>query len=298
MGYVTNNTLDSHGRILTERRVVGAVDGVGNSETTDVVTTFTYTATPSGSDPPAGLVASVTDALGNVTSLTYNNKGWLTQITDPDSHTRSFTYDAAGNALTLTDELGKVTTNTYDTLDRLLTVTLPDPDGGGALSSPVSAFVYDAVGNVTSVTDPLSRVTLLTVSAYSQPLTQRQVVGNVDGVGNSETDDVVQTIAYHTSGSNKGLVNTITDPLGNVTTIGYTSRRVTSITQPDPDGGEAMPSGARLACFQIRCVLVTSPLPPPRTARMNRSVCSEAFHRVPAGFSGSRNAASSSSFSK
>ncbi|MGE3407544.1 MAG: Calx-beta domain-containing protein [Pirellulales bacterium] len=229
------------GLVLSTRLVVGDVDDEINEETDDIVETYTYTPEPTVSgDPPAGLLASVTDALGNVTEYEYDESGWLTQITNPDLTTIGYTYDSAGNVLTETDELGQTTTYTYDNLGRLLTITQPDPDGSGGgnpLTSPVTTLAYDAAGNVTSITDPNGNVTLYEYNSFSQLVGERRVVGNVDDEINEETDDVVMLYAYYTSGASQGLLQTATDALGNVTTYAYTDRRLTSITEADPDGG-------------------------------------------------------------
>ena len=52
------------------------------------------------------------------------------------------------DVLTTVDPLGKTTTLAYDERNRLISKTLPDPDGGGALTAPVLEYEYDAVGTV------------------------------------------------------------------------------------------------------------------------------------------------------
>jgi YD repeat-containing protein len=109
-----------------------------------------------------GQVTSITlpdpDGAGSLTSpvttIAYDSLGRPVTLTNPDSTTQTFTYSTADQLLTSTDELSRVTTYTYDTLDRVLTVTLPDPDGAGSLTSPVTTLVYNAGSLVTSVTDP------------------------------------------------------------------------------------------------------------------------------------------------
>ena len=36
---------------------------------------------------------------------------------------------------------------------------MDDPDGGGALTSPVTEYSYDLAGNLINVTDPLGNIT-------------------------------------------------------------------------------------------------------------------------------------------
>jgi YD repeat-containing protein len=59
----------------------------------------------------------------------------------------------------VTDALGRVTTFDYDGLGRTTAVTLPDPDGGGALAAPAWTYTFDAVGNLLTETEPLGNVT-------------------------------------------------------------------------------------------------------------------------------------------
>ncbi len=102
-----------------------------------VIETITYTDRP-GTDTvtdPAGITRvwpyktrkQVTDALGGITVSRYDEERRVISETNPESWTRSFTYDPFGNLESETDFSGKTTTYKYDALDRLTSIT--DPSG-------------------------------------------------------------------------------------------------------------------------------------------------------------------------
>jgi len=97
---------------------------------TDVsdLTTFAYHACTTGSE--CGQLASVTNALGHVTSFD--------------------AYDGAGRLLESTDPLGTVTTTTYDPRGRVLTTTRTPVSGAPRTWS----FTYDANGQLETSTSP------------------------------------------------------------------------------------------------------------------------------------------------
>jgi YD repeat-containing protein len=66
-----------------------------------------------------GNVLIVTDANSKVTTYVYNNRDQLASVTDAASGVMSFTYDAVGNLLTKTNPRSKTTTYAYDNLSRL-----------------------------------------------------------------------------------------------------------------------------------------------------------------------------------
>ncbi|MEV4942876.1 LamG-like jellyroll fold domain-containing protein [Streptomyces zaomyceticus] len=129
---------------------------------------------------PAGRLASITDAMGWVTSYTYTDDGLSASVVRNDPQTgKSFTeqantYDAAGNLIEqVTSDSRKRTTFTVDAADRT-TRTVIDPNGLARTTQtsydpddrvvtetevdPATGDVdmtdtrYDALGNVTGVT--------------------------------------------------------------------------------------------------------------------------------------------------
>lgn len=166
LGNVTSFSYDGDGNVLTE------TDPLGN------VTRFTYTTvTPGFFDRvkgarPVSLLTTTTDPLGNttlnsylgtnlvstrdavgfVTSYSYDDAGNQTAITDAAGNVTHFDYDGSGNLLRQVDALGHATTFTYDAAgnQRTQTTTLTTPVGVRTL---VTSMDYDANGHPTSVTD-------------------------------------------------------------------------------------------------------------------------------------------------
>lgn len=109
---------------------------------------------------PAGRQSTTTiDELGRVlfeevagllpTSYTYDSRGRLATIsqgTDADSRTTTFTYNSQGLLAAITDPLNRTVRFTYDAAGRVLQQTMPD--------NRVISYTYDAGGNLTSLTPP------------------------------------------------------------------------------------------------------------------------------------------------
>ncbi len=224
-GRVTDYSLDpSNGNVLSATQVSLA----GNR-----VTSYTYTPAPTASgDPPAGLVASITDARGIVTAITYNSHGLPTQIVyaqgTADEASVSFTYDSNDNPASYTDELGRVTSLTYDDLNRLIETDLPAPDPNNPTVFPVISALYSATGKKISETDPLGNVMQYSYGAFGH-LTQIQQPDPAGG-----TNYTITQYGYDDAGN----LTTITDPLSRITTYGFDAdNRQTSMRAPNPSDG-------------------------------------------------------------
>ncbi|NBT35423.1 MAG: RHS repeat protein [Betaproteobacteria bacterium] len=225
----------TNGLVLSMTRVVGAVDSAINHETNDVTTTYTYTAGTGG--VPAGLVQTMTDALGRITSYAYTTHGLLQTMTravgTSDQTTMSFEYDASDNLTAVIDGLGRRTQYAYDNLHRLTSLTQADPDGTGPKTSPVWHFAYDANGNRTSMTDPLGNVTQYLYD----------VRGRLSGTIQPDPDGAGPQVAPTTSSTYDCVGNlvSIADALGRTTTYSYDAlNRMVQAIQPDPDGAGAL----------------------------------------------------------
>lgn len=178
---------------------------------------------------------SVTDANGNITSLTYtsnqlasvtnpaplsnktaysydvNNKQF--SETDPKGNTTTYTYDANGNVLSVTDALNNSTSYTYDGNFNVLTKT--DALGNG------TTYTYDSMGNELTETDSMGHTTTYTYDANNNKLTQTDALGKVtnyayDTNGN-QLSDGTNTYTYNQDGT----IATETDAKGNTTTFSY-----------------------------------------------------------------------------
>jgi RHS repeat-associated protein len=76
---------------------------------------------------PNDKLTLVTDAAGNQTSITYDDLGRKTRISDPDMGTWSYGYDANGNLTTQIDARGQVSFYTYDGINRLTGIATATP---------------------------------------------------------------------------------------------------------------------------------------------------------------------------
>lgn len=221
----------ANGDRLSMTQVMGERDSVGNGETDDLVTRYTYLAN--------GLIDTVTDPLGHVTDYDYDALGRLIQVTFAVSTAveavKRYEYDPsttagrAGMVTAVIDENGNRTAYEYDVMNRLVRVIEPDPDGlGGPLSSPVSDFDYDATGRVTHTTDARGNTSQREYDA----------MGRLVRVSDSDPDGAgprVAPIMRYTYDLAGNLVSTI-DPLGNTTSYRYDARN-RQIAMSDPDGG-------------------------------------------------------------
>jgi RHS repeat-associated protein len=211
LGYVTRELY--YGHVLIKR--------TDSDENGDYVTRYAY-------DSDLNLVA-VTDAYGQVTSMTYDGAGNMLTRTGPapSEITESWTYNGEGQTLTHTDGRGKTTSYGYDLNDRLETVTDP-------LNHDTS-YTYDGDGNVATVTSPEGRVTEYDYDAQGNLVAQTSPGGHLT---TSDYDDAGNLIAQTTARGNEpgataadftatytyddaGRVLTSTDSHGTVTTYTY-----------------------------------------------------------------------------
>jgi RHS repeat-associated protein len=207
------------------------------------VTTYTYYQTGGISN---GLVQSVTDPNGNVTSYGYDSSRRLTTMIQgygtSAAATTAYAYDAAGNVLSVTDPDGHVTSYAYDGLRR----ETEEIRGYGTSAAATTVYGYDAAGDRTSVTDPDGNVTSTAYDAAGRATTVVQGYGTAaaststllyDAAGNlqSETTGYSPTASYsHPSTTSYGY-----DALNRVTTTitGYgTSAAATVVTAYDAAG--------------------------------------------------------------
>ncbi|WFU66676.1 RHS repeat-associated core domain-containing protein [Bradyrhizobium brasilense] len=223
---------DARNNVLskTTRPIPGATDPLTAQPATPIVESWAY-------DPTFSKVLTATDALGNITTNSYDGRGNLTTVTQPSvarpgvtgtvSPVATFTYGAHGLVATGTDAEGQVAAYRYDpTTFDLVGVT----QDSGRLNL-VTAYAYDAVGNPTSVTDPSGNVT---TTSYDAMRRVTQVSGpaatgaiaktSYDAVGNptqvaqwTGTAWLTTTTAYDV----RGKVASITAPDGTVKTNAY-----------------------------------------------------------------------------
>lgn len=192
--------------------------------------TFSY-----GSYPQ--YLTKITDDLGRTVKLAYDASGMLTQWTDVNGHTTTYTYDSNRHILTTTAPDGKVVlTNTYDTKGRVTT------QDDGVSTNKLFQFSYDETTTpgqiITKVVDRTGGTKTYVHDAHYHLLSVTDQLGNkttyaYDATGNrtSVTDSLGRVTSYTYDSS--GNILTVTDPAGNITKFTYdANNNVLSTTNP------------------------------------------------------------------
>ncbi|MFA6175236.1 MAG: RHS repeat-associated core domain-containing protein [Phycisphaerae bacterium] len=144
---------------------------------------------------------------GSVTTVEHTDTfGQPVLSINGDGTFRKSTYDANGNLIASTDELGRVTSSSFDALDHLDIQKLP---GGAEID-----FDCDAAGNVLQRKMPGGINKQSTFDSAG-----RKTAEELDGGTSGVTQNF--SYAYYTSGEPVGLLHTVTDPRGFVTTTEY-----------------------------------------------------------------------------
>ncbi|MGB7745827.1 MAG: RHS repeat-associated core domain-containing protein [Verrucomicrobiia bacterium] len=153
---------------------------------------------------------ATTNALGQVTTMAYDANGYLTNITGAlPGATTSYTYDGCGRVRTVTDSLGYTITTSYDAADRPTNIFYPDGTYRQIVYNYLDPVLQkDRDGHwLAQVYDPLRHLT-----------------------------DMYDNLGRHTHYEycTCGALNSITDPLGRLTTfLRDLQNRVTSKIYPD-----------------------------------------------------------------
>ncbi len=128
------------------------------------------------------------------TSYTYEPSGQLKSVTAPGSRTTSYQYDAAGNLVSTTDPMSRVTTSTYDANGRLCWSYLgsvSNPSCGSPPSGATLHYYVDSTTTESRVVDPNGNATSYTYEDRAYPGSKTSVT---DALGN------VTSIAYDANG--------------------------------------------------------------------------------------------------
>src|SRR5216684_3608287 len=133
----------------------------------------------------AGKLTSMSDRVGNQTTLAYDTGGKLTSITDPFGRVLTITTNTNGQVLSLSDSMGAIATYTYGLRNELLSVTYADNSG--------FSFGYDGNNRLTSATDALGNlIESHTYDSQGRALTSEKQGGvehySLSYVSDTETD--------------------------------------------------------------------------------------------------------------
>ncbi|PCE23749.1 hypothetical protein BWP39_29150 [Paraburkholderia acidicola] len=182
----------------------------------DSRTSITYGAT--------GLVATTTDALGNVSSNTYDAFGDVissnTAIDAGHALTQTFSYDRRGMQTgSVADPLGvaAAASTQYDAFGRV--IRSMDANGN------VSTRSYDRLGRVVQTVDPVNVQRSTTYDAFSRVLSTTDASGTTtyayDTFGRSVTVTSPGGVSVTTAHTRNGQTASVKDGLGNVTEYAY-----------------------------------------------------------------------------
>jgi RHS repeat-associated protein len=243
-----NYTYDSYGRVLTEQ-----------GPRTDVSSTTTHTYNQCTTGGACGQLATVTDAVGHVTTYTtYNAHGQPLTITDPNGVVTTLTYDARRRVLSSSTN-GETTSFSYYPTGLLKTTTLPD---GSSMQ-----YTYDGAHRLTQITDGLGNRIVYVLDAMGNRVAETTLDPNgvlhrthsrvfnalnelYQDINAAGTAAVTTTYGYDNNGNQASIaaplvrtttktydplnrVSQIIDPTGGVTQLTYDANdNLVSITDP------------------------------------------------------------------
>ena len=196
-----------------------AYDGIGNVRAT---TDAKQQTTNKFYDPANRLVEIKTPAVplpdgtmaSGSTSMAYDGNGNVTQLTDPNGHATTNTYNALNGVLTTTDAANIQVINGYDEAGNRTSVQ----DG----KQQTTTFSYDGLNRNTGITDPASRSTTF----------------GFDGLNKtSRTDSNGSVTQYGYDLRNRLLSVTYSGRTSDNRTYGYDfAGNLTSVTEPGKNG--------------------------------------------------------------
>jgi RHS repeat-associated protein len=190
----------------------GSVDTSAHTRT--ITTTTAAGTTAAGStktvlDLVTGQPVRDVDALGRVTSYTYDAGARQVSVTTPDGLTtrRAYTRATSSTPATQTDSTpdGRVVLTTFDALGRNVRVT-DNVRNQAFTATPttrqLSTFSYSVDGTKITGTDQLGRTTTTTMDALGRQVQQVGATGVTKATG---YDDVAHTTAQSTIGAGSGI---------------------------------------------------------------------------------------------
>jgi YD repeat-containing protein len=215
-----------------------------NGPRTDVsdTATYTYYANNHADLGKRGNVATISNALGHLTTITeYNSHGQPLTIVDANSMTTTLTYDERQRLKTRNAD-GELTSYDYDGVGQITRITLPD---GSYLN-----YDYDAAHRVTEISDNLGNKIVYTLDAMgNRTLDQVSDPSNQLVQKRSRVYSTLNRLFRELGAENpahitefgyddQGNVISVKDPLNHETTSQYDAlNRLKQVTAPAPDLG-------------------------------------------------------------
>ena len=214
--------------------------------------TYAFAYTPGYAASPDTGQTTMTDPLGHTTTYYYDHLDNTLRVVDGNGHFRAATYNPDNQPRTISNAAG-MTTLGYDSLNNLNSALSPPSAGGqtGATSSASYATPTGSGGSPYLASSGIDPQNNCTAATYDHPSGNLQTVyeglapsgGNCDGAtgpdyaqAGYEGDSGVTSC-----GGPTGVLCTVQDPNGNVTTYGYDSvGNLTSITPPSPQSSESI----------------------------------------------------------
>jgi RHS repeat-associated protein len=223
----TSVTYDDKGNVLQRMLPEGVTQTYAYNERNDIEQ-FT--------DPKGNVYKYAYDSRGNLirvetprakTTFTVNDKGLVTQVTNPENISVSFTYDTYGNVIQTNAPEEITTSATFDIASRLLTSTNPkgntvsyNYDANDNLLSELfggqtTTYEFDANDNLTKIINAKNKATTLKYNQDDDTLEEIQFGGAVDKY----------------SYDNDGYIKTYTNPKEVVFTYEYfEDKKLKSVT--------------------------------------------------------------------
>jgi RHS repeat-associated protein len=228
--FTTTYTYTANGSIATV--TTPPTSGLPNGGTTSY--TY-YSGTENYTDPygsagrePFGLVASVTDARGEVTRYTYNTDGSTREEIDPSGLQTLYRYDTDGHETSkcLISDSYPLTQEEY-------------PGGLGTYTAcpQETDYTYDPVGRIVTETDPATTDAVTGVTHTPRVSTTYDADGNVVSQATADTTggDATRTVSYTYAANDR--VAGRTDPDGNVSSFTYDNYG-NQVTETEPNGAK------------------------------------------------------------